>query len=98
MYSAASAGMTWRTEPAAAPTAKVRRMSRREMDSWAILNITLSGFVEEEFGSAPSERHDGERGVFVGVGDERSAIGDEKILDVVGLAKKIGRASCRERE
>src|SRR5713226_3820285 len=34
MYAAASAGMTWRTEPPTAPTARVRRMSRRDMDSF----------------------------------------------------------------
>src|SRR6266567_3560925 len=86
MYSAASAGMTCRTEPVT-PTARVRKMSRREMDSLAILNIALSGFVEEIFGGTPRESHDGERGIFVGIGDERSAIGDEKIFDVMRLAK-----------
>src|SRR6266481_3034644 len=33
-YSAASAGMICSTEPAAAPKASVRRMSRRDMDSF----------------------------------------------------------------
>src|SRR2546429_9183091 len=71
--------MTCKTEPAA-PTARVRRMSRREMDWFAMLNVALSGFVEEVFRSAPGERHDGERGILVRIGDERSAVGDKKIF------------------
>src|SRR6266581_5849579 len=88
MYSAASAGMTCRTEPVT-PTARVRKMSRREMDSFAILNIALSGFVEEIFGGTPRESHDGERGIFVGIGYERSAIGDKKVLNVMRLAETV---------
>src|SRR5215469_12154404 len=88
MYSAASAGMTCKTEPAA-PTARVRRMSRRDMDSFAILNVALSGFVEEVFGSAPGERHDRKRRVLVRIRHKRSAIGDEKIFYLVGLAKAV---------
>src|SRR5262245_63054934 len=92
MYSAASAGMTCKTEPAA-PTARVRRMSRREMDSFDILNVALSGFVEEVFGSAPGERHDRKRGVLVRIGHKRGAIGDEKIFYLVSLAKAVENGS-----
>src|SRR6184192_1183114 len=84
--------MTCKTEPAA-PTARVRRMSRREMDWFAMLNVALSGFVEEVFRSAPGERHDGERGILVRIGDERSAIGDKKIFYVVSLAKAVENGS-----
>src|SRR6266852_89269 len=38
-YSAASAGITWSTEPAAV-TARVRRMSRREMESLGMVGLT----------------------------------------------------------
>src|SRR5215472_799149 len=85
--------MTCRTEPAAAPTARVRRMSRREMDSLGILNVALSGFVEKVFGGAPRERHDGERGILVGIGDKRSTIGDEKIFHLVRLTETVENGS-----
>src|SRR5260370_9443541 len=102
MYSAASAGMTWSTEPAAAPTARVRRMSRRLILSLAMcvphvksrakalpLQIPFLGFVEKIFGSGPGERHDRQRGIFGRVGHQRRAIGDEKILHVMGLAETV---------
>src|SRR5437762_14206046 len=76
-YSAASAGMTCRTEPAAV-TARVRRMSRREIDSLCMcvphmksraealpLQIPFLGFVEKILGRAPGERHNRERWIFV---------------------------------
>src|SRR5690348_9572534 len=88
MYSAASAGITCRTEPVT-PTARVRRISRREMDSLAMLDVSLSGFVEEVLGGAPRESHDGERRIFVGIGDERCPIGDEEVLDVMRLAEAV---------
>src|SRR5215472_7732997 len=81
--------MTCRTEPAAAPTASVRRMSRREMDSLAMLDVSLSGFVEKILGRAPRKSHDRERGIFVGISDKRSAVGDKKILDVVRLTEAV---------
>src|SRR5213593_1783689 len=100
--------MTWRTEPPAAVTARVRRMSRREMDSLAIgvphkksrakalpLQIPFPGFVEEIFGGAPGQSHDGERGIFIGIGDARRAIGDKKIFHIVGLAETVENGSFR---
>src|SRR5258707_9683099 len=39
-YSAASAGIICSTEPAAAPKARVRRMSRRVMDSLGMVGLT----------------------------------------------------------
>src|SRR6266567_6579391 len=44
MYSAASAGMTCSTEPAAAPTARVRRMSRRLMDSLGMVDLLVCDY------------------------------------------------------
>src|SRR5882724_10207231 len=100
-YSAASAGMTFRTEPAA-ETARVRRMSRRLMDSLGmcvphrkeqtealLLQIPFLGFVKKIFGGAPGERHNRERRILVRVGDQRRAIRNKQILHVVGLAETI---------
>src|SRR6266478_854114 len=108
MYSAASAGMTCSTEPAAAPTARVRRMSRRLILSLAMcaphvksrakalpLQIPFLGFVQKIFGGAPGERHDRERRILVRVSNQRRAIGNKKIFHVVGLAKTVEHGSFR---
>src|SRR5580704_17934689 len=64
-------------------------MSRREMDSPGMLEVSFPRFVEEIFGGSPGKSQDGESGIFVGVGDERRAIRDEKIFHVVRLAEAI---------
>src|SRR5258708_11634017 len=61
MYSAASAGMTCSTEPAAAPTARVRRMSRREMDSFmgGPHNCTKKDLTQRARSSQSAQRRGG---------------------------------------
>src|SRR5215472_483322 len=64
-------------------------MSRREMDSLAMSDVALSGLVEEVLRGAPRKSHDGERRIFVGIGNERRTVGDEKVFDVVRLAETV---------
>src|SRR5713226_6541075 len=72
-------------------TKEENRRSEDRPPQWKRMRsqVAFLGFVEQMIGGAPGEGHDGERRVFVRIGDERRAIHDEKILDVVGLAEAI---------
>src|SRR5580698_2757915 len=96
--SAAASGMTRRTEAATAPMLSDFRIAR--LVTWSVdigfaLQRSFFGLVEKIIGCSPRERHDGERRVLVGIGDERCRIGDEEILDVVSLAVRIQRRGLR---
>ena len=43
----------------------------------ARLQISFLRLIEQVIGRAPCQRHNRERGIFVGVGDETGAVGDK---------------------
>src|SRR5215469_17273786 len=55
----------------------------------ATLQTALPRFLQQVVGSAPGERYDRQRRVFVRIRHEASPIGDKQVFDVVGLAKPI---------
>src|SRR5581483_11567617 len=59
------------------------------------LQAALLRLIYQIIGRSPRKRHNRERGILVGVGDEGSAIGYEKILHVVCLAILIENGSFR---
>src|SRR5215813_2027289 len=100
--SAACSGITCSTEPPAAPIASVLSTSRLEIPSvltgsplFASLQAALLGLFEQVVRGAPGQRHDGQRGIFVGIGNERRPIGDEDVLDVVRLTVAVEHAGFR---
>src|SRR5215469_13033256 len=93
-YSAASRGITRRTDPAAAVMESDLRMSRREKVISGS-QIPLLRFVQQIIAGAPGKRHDRERRVLVRVSDEACAIGDEQILYVMRLAESVQGGGLR---
>src|SRR5579863_656623 len=57
--------------------------------STAESQTSFLSLVEQILGRAPGQRHDGERRILVGVGDEAGSIGHEQILNIVSLAVLI---------
>src|SRR6266478_3995595 len=91
--------------PAKQPGRERRRLQTKEENrrsedrppQWKRMRsqVAFLGFVEQMIGGAPGEGHDGERRVFVRIGDERRAVHDEKIFDVVGPAEAIEDGGLR---
>src|ERR1035437_5163701 len=90
--SAAWSEMTRSTEPATAPMLNDFITARRDTESAVIvcaLKLSLPGLVQQILRGSPRQCHDGQRGIFVRIGHERSGIGYKEILDLVRLAISV---------
>ncbi len=58
-------------------------------------DLVLAHLLGDTVGLADRQRDDSERGVLGGTGGELVAVGDEQVLDVVGLAVLVHHASRR---
>src|SRR5580693_6654697 len=93
-YSAASMGMTRKTEPVTAVMVSDLRMSRREMDIFDLrLQIPFLCLIQQIVGRPPGQRHDGQGRILVGIRDKARAVSDEQVLHIVRLAVLIKRRS-----
>ena len=81
------------TDPVIAVSVRDLRISRREMGIGRATD-SLSLPVQQVVGSPPGQRHNCQRGILVGVGDETGAVGDEQIFHVMRLAVLIQSRSC----
>src|SRR6266853_5723123 len=67
----------------------IRSGATRIQDS----NVSLLQLGQEVVTRAPGQRHDGQRGILVGVRDEGAAVGDEEVFHVPSLATGVEHGS-----
>src|SRR5205814_9342229 len=74
-------------------------MSRRviELIVTPSLDISLLGLAQQVVGGAPSQRHNGQGWILVGIADEAGSVGNKKISYFVGLAVAVERRLARVR-